>query len=180
MFEHGVAETSTVDVQKAAGVSASQLYHYFSDKRALVHAVVAYQTEAIVSTQSSMLARLDSIEGLEAWRDAIVELQQRLQCRGGCPMGSLSSELADIDPDARAALAAGFSRWEGAIRQGLRNMQERGELSPDADVDSLALAALAAVEGGLLLTQARRDTVALSTVLTVVIDRIRSETTQVR
>jgi TetR/AcrR family transcriptional regulator, transcriptional repressor for nem operon len=176
MSEHGVAETSTLDVQNAAGISASQLYHYFSDKKALIHAVVVHQTEAVLAAQSSMLAQLDSIEGLEAWRDAMVELQQRLQCQGGCPMGSLSSMLADIDPDARATLAAGFARWEDAIRQGLRSMQERGELSPDADVDSLALATLAAVQGGLLLTQARRDTLALSTVLTVVIDRICSET----
>jgi hypothetical protein len=32
---------------------------------------------------------------------------------------------------------------------------------------------LAAVQGGLLLTQARRDTVALEAVLTAMIDRIR-------
>ena len=36
MFERGVAGTSTDDVQAAAGISASQLYHYFDDKRALV------------------------------------------------------------------------------------------------------------------------------------------------
>jgi len=178
MFERGVAETSTLDVQKAAGISASQLYHYFSDKKALVHAVVTHQTEAVIAAQSSMLAQLDSIEGLEAWRDAVVEMQQRERCQGGCPIGTLSSELADIDPDARAMLAAGFSRWEDAIRRGLRAMQERGELNPDADVESLALATLAAVQGGLLLTQARRDTIALNTVLTAIIDRIRCETSQ--
>ena len=83
-----------------------------------------------------------------------------------------------FDPDARAMLAAGFSRWEDAIRRGLRAMQERGELNPDADVESLALATLAAVQGGLLLTQARRDTIALNTVLTAIIDRIRCETSQ--
>ena len=177
MYEHGVADTSTLDVQHTAGVSASQLYHYFSDKKALVQAVIVHQTEGVLAAQSSMLARIDSIEGLEAWRDALVELQQRQHCRGGCPIGSLSSELADVDPDARAALAAAFSRWEDAIRGGLTAMRGRGELSPDADVDSLALATLAAVQGGLLLTQARRDTLALSTVLDLVIDHIHCETT---
>lgn len=175
MYERGVAETSTLDVQKAAGVSASQLYHYFADKKALVHAVVVHQTEFVVGAQSSMLAKIDSIEGLEAWRDAIVEIQEGQHCQWGCPMGSLSSELADVDPLARATLAAGFGRWEEAIRQGLKSMQQRGELSPGADVDDLALATLAAVEGGVLLTQARQDTLALRSVLNLVIDRIRSE-----
>jgi AcrR family transcriptional regulator len=177
MYEHGVADTSTLDVQNAAGVSASQLYHYFADKKALVHAVILHQTEGVLASQSSMLAPIDSIDGLEAWRDALVELQQRQRCRGGCPIGTLSSELADVDPDARATLAAAFSRWEDAIGQGLRAMQGRGELGPDADVDRLALATLAAVQGGLLLTQARRDTLALSSVLDLVIDHIRCEAT---
>jgi len=48
-------------------------------------------------------------------------------------------------------------------------MHERGDLRPEADPDRLALAVLAAVQGGLLLTQTRRDpeplAVALDTVL---------------
>ena len=48
VYEHGVAGTSTEDVQAAAGVSASQLYHYFGDKRTLTRAVIDYQTEAIL------------------------------------------------------------------------------------------------------------------------------------
>ncbi|MGO9504248.1 MAG: TetR/AcrR family transcriptional regulator, partial [Streptosporangiaceae bacterium] len=36
MFEHGVAGTSLGDVQKAAGVGASQVYHYFGDKQSLI------------------------------------------------------------------------------------------------------------------------------------------------
>ena len=50
MFEHGVAGTSLGDVQKAAGVGASQLYHYFGDKQALIRAVIAYRTEAVLGT----------------------------------------------------------------------------------------------------------------------------------
>jgi AcrR family transcriptional regulator len=173
MDERGVAETSTLDVQEAAGVSASQIYHYFKDKKALVQAVVAHQTDLVLGIQLPVLARLDSIEALEAWRDFVVGMERDRGCTGGCPMGTLSSELSDRDPDSRQALVAGFARWEGAIRDGLQAMRDRGELSEDADPETLGLAMLAAVQGGLLLTQARRDTVALEAVLTAMIDRIR-------
>ncbi|MCA1845575.1 MAG: TetR/AcrR family transcriptional regulator, partial [Actinobacteria bacterium] len=157
MFEQGVAGTTTEDVRGAASVSSSQLYHYFADKRALVRAVIAYTTDVVLEAQQPWLGRLDSFDGLRAWADFIVRLQKERDCQGGCPIGSLASELVDSWPEARADLAAGYERWEAAIRAGLSAMRERGELRPDADPDRLALAVLAAVQGGLVLTQARRD-----------------------
>lgn len=176
MFEHGVAGTSTEDVQAAAGVSTSQIYHYFGDKRMLVRAVIAYQTEAVLGVQQPLLSQLDSLDALRAWRDFVVELKRQHRYAGGCPIGSLGSELAESDPEARAEVAAGFARWEQAIRDGLRAMHSRGELRPEVDPDVLALATLAALQGGLLLTQIRRDTRALEAALDTMLDHIASLT----
>src|SRR5882757_3643323 len=172
MFERGVAGTSTEDVQAAAGVSTSQIYHYFRDKKALVRAVIAHQTEAVVGRQEAMLATLDSLASLRAWADAIVRFQRSMDCKGGCPIGSLGAEVAENDADARADVAAGFHRWERAIRDGLHTMRDRGELRREADPDRLAIALLATLQGGLALTQVRRDTVVLEVALTQVIDHI--------
>jgi AcrR family transcriptional regulator len=174
MFERGVAGTSTEDVRIAAGVSSSQLYHYFANKQQLVQAVVGYQTQAVLHAQQPLLSRLDSFTALEAWRDLIVDLQRARHCVGGCPIGSLASEVADSDPEARKELVTGFARWEGAIRDGLTAMRDRGELRPDADPVRLALAMLAALQGGLLLTQTRRDTAALEAGLDTTLDCIRA------
>ncbi|MFI8219882.1 TetR/AcrR family transcriptional regulator [Streptomyces sp. NPDC085932] len=174
MYERGVAGTSTEDILAAAQVtSPSQLYHYFADKKSLVQAVIEYQTEHVLGFQRPLLQRLDSFEALEAWRDAIVQAQHARSCKGGCPIGSLAAELSDADPQARTRLAAGYAQWEGAIRDGLVSMQERGELDEEADADGLSLALLTALQGGLLMTQTRRDTVALEAVLNAMIDRIR-------
>ncbi|CAL9322892.1 hypothetical protein SUDANB148_06607 [Streptomyces sp. SudanB148_2056] len=174
MYEQGVAGTSTEDILAAAQVtSPSQLYHYFADKKSLVQAVIEYQTEHVLGFQRPLLQRLDSFEALEAWRDAIVQAQHARRCKGGCPIGSLAAELSDADPQARTRLAAGYAQWEGAIRDGLVSMQERGELDEEADADDLSLALLTALQGGLLMTQTRRDTVALEAVLNAMIDRIR-------
>ncbi|THB00127.1 TetR/AcrR family transcriptional regulator [Streptomyces sp. LRa12] len=178
MYERGVTGTSTEDILKAARVaSPSQLYHYFGDKRGLVQAVIEHQTEQVLGFQKPLLSRLDSIEALEAWRDAVVEAQHARDCQGGCPLGSLASELSDLDPQARARLVAGYEQWGNAIREGLRSMRERGELDGGADPDRLALALLTALQGGLLMTQTRRDTIALEAVLNTMIDHIRFRTT---
>lgn len=172
MYRHGVAGTSTPALREAAGVSSSQIYHYFADKDDLTRAVIAFQTEAILSNQAPLLARLDSFDALRAWRDVLVDAARRQHGSGGCPLGSLSSELSDHDPQARKALAASFTAWAATIRDGLLGMRANGTLRPQADVDRLALALLAAVQGGLLLAQAQHTTDALEAGLDSVIAHI--------
>jgi len=172
MFSQGVSGTSIPDVLAAAGVSASQLYHYFEDKHALVRAVIAHQTKMALDIQAQF--PLDSIAALEAWRDAIVALQTDRNCKGGCVIGSLASELADSDPQARADLAAGMARWADAIREGLTAMQSRGELRADADPQQLALFVLAALQGGLLLTQVHENAAPIKVALDAAIAHVAS------
>ncbi|HTX55956.1 MAG TPA: TetR/AcrR family transcriptional regulator [Candidatus Acidoferrales bacterium] len=170
--KRGVAQTSIEDVCDAAAVSPSQLYHYFKNKLALVRAVIDYQTKAVMEIQANYLRRLDSIGALRRWRDHLVGLQRTGGCKGGCPLGTLSSELAEISPQARHDLASSFEVWEDGIRTGLRAMRDRGDLR--GDPDELALATLAALQGGLLLTQSRRDPAPLEAALDAVIDHIAS------
>ena len=175
IFEHGVAETTLEDIRAAAGVSGSQVYHYFEDKQALVRAVIDHQTDAVLNTQSPHLDHLDTLPGLRAWRDLLVDHQRSLECRGGCPIGTLGAEVAEIDDAARMAVARGFGRWEARIRDGLRAMHARGDLA-GVDPGDLALATLAALQGGLLLAQVQRDTRPLEVALDAMLDRIQALT----
>jgi AcrR family transcriptional regulator len=174
-YRQGFAGTSLPDVRAAAAVSSSQIYHYFKDKRALTLAVISYQTEAIIAGHSPLLVELDTLDGLRAWRDFVVGSQQ--QCMGGCPLGSLSSELADRDQVARQALAAAFTRWAAALRAGIANMVDNGTLLPDTDAGRLADALLAALQGGLLLAHAQHTTAALEAGLDTVIGAIARHST---
>lgn len=178
MHEHGVAGTSTEDVQIAAGVSASQVYHYFGDKRALTHTVVEYWSDAILGFQEPLLARLDDFEALRSWAEVIVDVQRSGGFRGGCPLGSLASELAESDSAAREDIGASYRRWHQAIRGGLAAMKDRGELVPVADVDELATLLLTTLQGGLLLAKTMRDGGPLETALNAAIDHIESFATR--
>lgn len=174
MQVQGVTRTSTEEVREAAGVSSSQLYHYFGDKGSLVRAVIAYQTERVLGVQREYLGHLDSMSALRKWRDLLVGLEQGLRCEGGCPLGTLASQLAETSPAARVDLCSAFERWEDGIRSGLRAMHDRGEFAKHVDPDRLALALLAAVEGGFLLTQVRRTTAPLEDALDTMLDYIES------
>jgi TetR/AcrR family transcriptional regulator, transcriptional repressor for nem operon len=177
ILQQGVAGTTLDDVRAAAGVSSSQIYHYFADKEALVHAVVDYQAETVVGgIHEPVLADIDGVDGLRAWRDMIVSIQEDGGCVGGCPLGSLGSELAELDHAARHGVAAGYRRWEAAIRNCLQAMRERGQLAPAADPDQLATAMLAALQGGLLLAQIERSVRPLAAALDAMIALTQSLT----
>ncbi len=176
MFENGVAETTLEDIRAAAGVSGSQVYHYFEDKQALVRAVIDYQADAVLDAQDDHLNHLDTVPGLRAWRDFIVDHQRQLGCRGGCPIGALGAEVAETDDGARVVAARALRRWEGRIRDGLQVMHARGDLPAGTDPEQLALATLAALQGGLLMTQLERDTRPLEAALDAMLDRIQALT----
>jgi TetR/AcrR family transcriptional repressor of nem operon len=155
--ERGTAAVSLDDVGSRAQASRSQLYHYFDDRADLIRAVVDATCDAVLDAQNQLLADLDSWAGIECWMDALVALQLERQARGGCPLGSLAAQLAERDPQARAALAQGLDGWEARVCTGLAGLRARGELSDNADPAELAKATMALIQGGLLLTQVRRD-----------------------
>ena len=56
----------------------------------------------------------------------------------------------------------------------LRSMQANGKLEPNADPDELATATIAAVQGGQLLSQTRRDSGQLAIVLDAAYAHLRA------
>lgn len=176
IYENGAERTSLDEVMAASGVSKSQLYHYFTDKDALVLEVIARQTERVLEAQQPQLAALDSLPSLKAWRDVVVRLHHGTGGKG-CPLGSLASELANDYEPARKRLAEGFSIWLGRLEHGLTKMRERGELAASADPHELALALLTAAEGGLLLAKTTRSIRPLEVALDMAIDHVARQMT---
>jgi TetR/AcrR family transcriptional regulator, transcriptional repressor for nem operon len=161
IYERGVAGTTLDDVKTAAEVSGSQMYHYFPDKDELVQAVITHQAGVIAGNHRQ--ADLGSAEGLKAWRDMVIAQARTAEGKGGCPLGSLTGQLAETDPRARALLAGGFGQWQAAIADGLRRLRDAGHLPDGTDPDALAVTLLATLQGGLLLAQVQRDTRPLET-----------------
>ncbi|MGO9558762.1 MAG: TetR/AcrR family transcriptional regulator [Acidimicrobiales bacterium] len=159
--EKGALGASLDEVGARAPASRSQLYHYFDDKNDLLLAVAEVTNDTVLDGQRELFEHLDTWYGLVRWADALVAFQEERGGRGGCPIANLLGQLGERDEGIRAVIASGFDRWEADICAGLSAMVESGELAPDADVAWLASSTLASVQGGLVLSQARRDPRAL-------------------
>jgi TetR/AcrR family transcriptional repressor of nem operon len=172
VHEQGVSGTSLDEIMAAGRVSKSQLYHYFADKDALMMAVIEFQTSRVVGFQATYLDKVETLAGIREWRDAAVAMNVATNGAGGCPVGSLASELSDRSESARALLAHSFQRWVAHLARGLKTMRARGEIRTDANCDDLATAVIAALQGGILLSQTTRTARPLELALDMAIAHI--------
>lgn len=171
-YERGVAGTSLDDIMAASATSKSQLYHYFADKDALIGAVIEEQADRVLAFQAALLDEVETLAGLRGWRDAIVAVSRAARGIGGCPLGTLGSELADRSDAARTLVAKGFATWELRLASCLQRLRERGELDPRADLNDLATSVISALEGGLLLAQTTRTTRPLELALDMALEHV--------
>ena len=174
MYVKGVNATTLDDVRAASNTSKSQLYHHFADKEQLVRAVVSARAAQILERERGYLRRLTSFRGLLRWRDALVQRNALQNGAYGCGLGSMASELADQDEQARSTLAESFAEWAGLLAAGLRRMRDRGVLTPEADPERLATGLMAALQGGYLLAETARDVTPMEVALDMALDHVRS------
>lgn len=178
LFTQGMAATTLDEVKAAASVSSSQLYHYFDSRSDLLQAVVVRHTENIVAAQEPALRGMEGLDWLRDWAVLVVDIFRSFHYRGGCPIGSLGSEVAEQDELAREAISASLGRWEDALRAGLTKLTESGELTSDADPEALATCLIVALQGGLLLGKIHRSPRPLEVALVNAIDHVASFSTR--
>ena len=174
MHVQGVAATTIDDVLAASATSKSQFYQHFDDKSELVYEVIKLRADEVLSWQRMRLEKVDSFRGLYQWRDAMVQRCAMRRGLWGCELGSLAGELSDTDDKARLSLSEHFAQWRQLFSDALERMRDNGVLRPDIDARGLATGLLAAVEGGLLLSQTARDPRLMQAALNHAIDHIAS------
>jgi len=140
--ERGIAGTSVDDVLEAAKAGKGQFYHYFRNRDELAAAAVEYRCAQVVDGLTEALGDVSSLAGLE-------------QALAGFIAGFEQTGL----PGCQAA--AGFDAWERLLADALERMRQRGELRADAAPAVLAMGLLASIEGGMVLSQARKDAASL-------------------
>lgn len=173
--ERGVKRTSVDDVRDVAGVSGSQMSHYFHDKESLIRAVVVRQAESVMAVhQMPELGDLDSFAALYRWAGLFVRKLSQEGFRGGCALGSLAGDVIRAGSDTRSDVADGFDQWSKLLQHGLTAMRDRGELLPEADPEELAMGLLCALQGGALLAQLHRDGRPVRASLNTMLAHVRS------
>jgi AcrR family transcriptional regulator len=174
MFAQGVTSTTLDEVMAASGTGKSQFYQHFADKRDLVREVVDFRAGEVLERERGYLDRVDTLAGLDRWRVAVVQRVTTRRGAYGCELGSLASELADHDEDARLALARHFANWEALLIAALERMRDKHVLRDEADPRALATGIMASLQGGYLLAQMAKDAGPMHTALEMAFDRVRS------
>jgi TetR/AcrR family transcriptional repressor of nem operon len=135
---------SVQDIVEAAGVPKGSFYNHFASKEALGVEVVraytrlvgAYVVEAgaseIFSGEGTPLVRV------RAYFEAVIDQNVSCGVRKGCLLGNFATELAPHSTEIANAVTEALDNWGAAIRAALAQAQDEGELSKDADVESLA------------------------------------------
>jgi AcrR family transcriptional regulator len=158
--ERGIAATSVDEVLAAAGAGKGQFYHYFRGRDELAAAAVGFRCAQVVAGLTPALGAVSSLAGLEQALAGFVAGFEQLGMPG-CPIGTLATEVAGRNEEARLQAAAGFDAWELLLADALERMRQHGELRADAPLAVLAAGLLASIEGGMVLSQARQDMTSL-------------------
>ncbi len=171
--ERGIAATSVDEVLAAAGAGKGQFYHYFRSRDELAAAAVGYRCAQVLAGLTQALGGVSSLAGLEK---ALAEFVTGFEQMGlpGCPIGTLATEVASRNEAARLQAAAGFDAWERLLADALERMRQRGELRPDAQPAVLATGLLASIEGGMVLSQARKDAASLRSAVDAGLGQLRT------
>ena len=153
----GIGGTTLDTVRAATLTSKSQLFHYFpGGKSELVREVATWEGQQLLAAQEPFIHDLSTWDSWIQWRAALVEYYLGLG-RWACPIGSLATQAALTDPDLDAFFSESMATWRDALAEGVRKMQAGGHIDRTADPQRIAVVILAAIQGGLVLSQPMRS-----------------------
>lgn len=150
-YQRGYEHTSFADIAGAVQISRGNFYHHFKTKDDILEAVIQLRLD----NTRQMLAEWEADDAppalcLRRFVEILVRNQAKIM-RFGCPVGTLSSELAKLGHPARD----GASRIFTLFRDWLGRQFAR--MGREADADRLAMHLLARSQGVATLANAYSD-----------------------
>lgn len=150
-YTRGFEATSFADIAKVVNISRGNFYHHFKTKDEILDAVIA----ARLGQTRGMLAQWeacgpDPMSRIRSFIHILVA-NQPLIMRHGCPVGTLSTELAKLDHPSLKQANGLFTLFRVWLRK------QFALLGRKADADALAMHLLARSQGVAVLANAFRD-----------------------
>ncbi len=150
-YEQGFAATSLAHIADAVRISRGNFYYHFRTKDEILDAVIVRRLEATQAMLGRWTAEgADPAARIRCFIDILVTNRAKIMAHG-CPVGTLSNELAKSDHAAQADAAALFTLFRDWLAR------QFAALGRAADADRLALHLLARSQGVATLATAFRD-----------------------
>jgi AcrR family transcriptional regulator len=152
ILRDGLSTLNMDALRAAASVSGSQLAHYFTDKQALIRAVVVRQINVVLEFhRQPKLGGLNTFDDFERWIDLNMRYLRRIGYSGTPTYHALAGQLGKSDSATRETLASGYWQWIELLEQVIQQMQDGGVVAAHADPRRLALVIVSAHQGGATL-----------------------------
>jgi TetR/AcrR family transcriptional regulator, lmrAB and yxaGH operons repressor len=150
----GYDGTGVNEILERSGAPRGSFYFHFpGGKEELAVEAVRAAGSGIGSGITTILDSAEDVgEGIARVVEFLADDLERSGFRGGCPIAAVTLDAAGASERVREACAASFETWQDAIAARLR----RAGWSAAAAQDE-AVVTLAAFEGGLVVSRARRD-----------------------
>jgi TetR/AcrR family transcriptional repressor of lmrAB and yxaGH operons len=150
----GYAATSWRRLVEEAGTPWGSAYHHFpGGKEELGVAAVRLGTEVVAATVRGAFERNDTTaDAVHWWYRKAGEALAGDDYRGGCPLATITLEMAHASATLTEACARAFADWHRLL---VELLVARGHTP--ARADDLALAIVHNLEGALLLSRIRRS-----------------------
>lgn len=163
IHKNGFRSTSVDAIAKASGVKKANVFYYFPNKEALgLELLERVSTLALEQVLSPPLA--GESHPTERIREHLKFARTHMEqaaCEGGCPLGNLALEMADVDETFRKRLARFFEEWQTMLEGVLRRGVEAGVYRNTMDPQNLAEFIVSSIEGAILMAKTTRRTEAL-------------------
>ena len=156
---NGFRATSVDAIAKASGVKKANVFYYFPTKEELGLELLDQMATYILDHMLAPVFATDR-HPTEQIRDNIQGVRANLEafdCQGGCPLGNMALEMADVDERFRTRLARFFEEWEHAIEGALQRGLKEGVYQRTLDPSATAGFIVSSIEGAILLAKTKRD-----------------------
>jgi TetR/AcrR family transcriptional repressor of nem operon len=164
MHERGYEAVGVAEICAQAGVKKGSFYHFFPSKQGLALEVIDQTwstTRAILFAETFDVADLAAVDAIEVYGRRLAErLRTGADATGqvnGCRFGNFAVELSTRDEVIRTRVAAVLQEMTAVVAGALRRDIEAGRLRHDLDVDAVAAAVIAHMEGLMVIAKANRD-----------------------
>ena len=151
IYRQGYEQTSFADIASEVQISRGNFYYHFKSKDDILAAVI----DARLQDTALMLERWQQgasgpADRIRCFIDILIDNGEDIR-RFGCPVGTLTSELAKLNHGSRKEAADVFTLFRTWLAR------QFAELGRAADSDGLALRLLARSQGVATLASAYRD-----------------------
>lgn len=156
----GYHGTSLDEILRESGVGKGNFYHHFRSKEDLGYAILDGIVAAFLEQTLDPCFRDAGVSPLDqvcCFLDRILAIQRERGGVGGCPLGNLASELADVHEGFRGRLASVFSAWRERLTGALEDARRRGLVTEACQSPAVAQFLVAGLEGAMLMTKLTKD-----------------------